>query len=110
MSYKSKTGANGLLWINSTAIHVRDVKEANKLENQKTPHKCAKFFRKNHILNLHKHRENGNLDKELWFVLLDSEGKKLKWKALTHKDVYERNHNLRGTGFSWARCDPERSA
>lgn len=110
MSYKGKTGAAGLIGIPSMAAHTKNVKEADKLENQNTPHGCGKYFKKNHILNLHKHKENGNLDRELWFVLLDSEGKKLKWKALTHKDVYERNHNLRGTGFSWARCDKPRMA
>jgi len=58
-----------------------------------------------HKRNVQDFVRRGLGDHEVWFVLMDYErSEKLKWKAMSHREAYQRNEVLRGTGFAWAKC------
>lgn len=109
MSRLGKTGSTVMSRVPTASQAAWNESEAAKLERYSTPYGSGAFFEKMHQQSLMRHQENGTSDQDVWFVLLDQQANRIKWHAMGYKDAWKRNENLKGTGFSWARCDkPDR--
>jgi len=92
---------------NKKQIEIRDEKDIHKFCAKRDPdlvRRRLKIIRAKQIETAANYqRQSDNNGPDFWYVLVDSNGVKMKSKAMSREEAERRNDSIRDVGLQWTR-------